>query len=597
MLHSIVSNVLHMLRPLAESSTRNLDARTILGYSTADELYQAAIEGNTDKLRALVGGGVSVDKRLTRNYTALMVAAKAGHTNTVRVLAEVLKADVNARGLSGETALMLAAAAGKTNTVRTLVRDLKANVNAKASKGEDALLMAAVCGHTDTMRALNAEGASVNTRDKKRMTPLFYKSVVSNSEMMHALLHAGADPNARDVRRRTPLFAAAAWGTPNTVRMLMERNAEVNAHDEILQTPLFEAAWTGNASVVPVLVREFSADPDRKNVHCETPFLFTATNNQAETMRELYSAIQLTVTPDELLSALQVAAEKGHTDIIRVLLDECGADVNARLKDGQTPLHMALVCRHWDTARALISEFHADVNARDANGKTPLWLAASAGQIEIMRELAGRGADANAPDIAGEAILQRPLLNGDVATVWTLLRECGAAPVVRWDTSPERSLAMASGTHRRLGRNAPTRNISPEVMEMLMSHLDTPSTPQKPLSKLASRAGHGRLASVLKWLESDAVMTEDETRARPARDYCPVCLAQKKPEELRALVPCGHPLCIGCCEHISSQPQTFKCPSCRQEVLLHVDPASWPEKKPLYARFCVSLEDRGNRPC
>jgi ankyrin repeat protein len=72
------------------------------------------------------------------------------------------------------------------------------------------------------------------------------------------------------------------------------------------------------------------------------------------------------------------------------LLIELGADVEARDKDGQTPLHVASQAGPLDIARMLI-EHGAEVSAQDKIGQTPLHLASQAGRLEIARMLIESG--------------------------------------------------------------------------------------------------------------------------------------------------------------------------------------------------------------
>jgi ankyrin repeat protein len=85
------------------------------------------------------------------------------------------------------------------------------------------------------------------------------------------------------------------------------------------------------------------------------------------------------------VTALHIAAEVGHTKIVKVLLD-AGAEVDARTSNDTTPLHQAAQEGHLDIVRELLIA-GADLDARDDNGTTPHDFALHCGHEESALEL------------------------------------------------------------------------------------------------------------------------------------------------------------------------------------------------------------------
>lgn len=124
-------------------------------------------------------------------------------------------------------------------------------------------------------------------------------------------------------------------------------------------------------------------------------------------------------------TALMVAAECAANQVARALVAR-GAKVDARDAWGHTALMKAAVstCEQisqlTDIANLLL-DHHADINARDKDGKTPLIRAADAGHIEIATLLVNRGADANVPDNTGRTALSAAAQQGSLDLVSLLL--------------------------------------------------------------------------------------------------------------------------------------------------------------------------------
>ncbi|KAL6059479.1 Lateral signaling target protein 2 [Balamuthia mandrillaris] len=92
---------------------------------------------------------------------------------------------------------------------------------------------------------------------------------------------------------------------------------------------------------------------------------------------------------------IHVAADKGHTDIIDLLLERLPSLLHKTSSKGDmTALHHAAACGHLHTVRRLL-ELGADPNAANRPGNTPLIMAASSGHEEVVSLLIEKGADVN----------------------------------------------------------------------------------------------------------------------------------------------------------------------------------------------------------
>jgi len=134
---------------------------------------------------------------------------------------------------------------------------------------------------------------------------------------------------------------------------------------------------------------------------------------------------------DELLSAVDV----GRIDRVRELL-AAGADVNARISDGATPLMHAAHDGNLALVRALL-DAGADVGATDSSGWTALTKAVynaslNRGFADVVQALIDAGGNVEAPIGYGIRPLMLAAGYGETAVVETLLA-AGADVLARND--------------------------------------------------------------------------------------------------------------------------------------------------------------------
>jgi ankyrin repeat protein len=279
--------------------------------------------------------------------------------------------------------------------VSALLEDESDLVFERSERGEtplhdacDAIYVNAV----DMVKLLLNAGAEVNAADENRRTPLFVASRWCNSDVVKLLLRAGANVNAADFDGETPLqhacannhdangdtvklllgagakvdggsaaprllFPVCGYGRGDLLRLLVEAGANVNAADSAGYTPLWVAAKNGNAGTVKMLLeaganvnpapgpfvgRPGKWEDDYYSDHCSTPLWVAAERGHAEVVKLLLEAGAIVdVVPNGTpVTPLWIASKNGHAHVVKLLL-EAGADVEARNRDGATPLWAA----------------------------------------------------------------------------------------------------------------------------------------------------------------------------------------------------------------------------------------------------------------
>ena len=116
---------------------------------------------------------------------------------------------------------------------------------------------------------------------------------------------------------------------------------------------------------------------------------------------------------------LHIAVVRGYREIASLLIER-GAEINAKDVRGLTPLHAA-AWRGYRGAVDLLIDKGADINARDKDAVTPLHTAALAGRKETVALLIEKGADVNAKNKNDLTPLHAAALAGDEETVAFLI--------------------------------------------------------------------------------------------------------------------------------------------------------------------------------
>lgn len=211
---------------------------------------------------------------------------------------------------------------------------------------------------------------------------------------MQRLLEQGERVDKPDAENgMTALMHAASQGQADTVRLLLEQGAYAQARDSRGNTALMHAITNGHPEtfrlILDALAKENIASINVVNFDGHTALALAAMHGRTDMVRALLDTkvanVWLGGSLDGGWEPLHRAAQGGHTEIVRLLLDN-GARANSAPRSKITALMLAAENGHTQTVQLLL-ERRADVNAASADGATAMSLAQSSGYAEVVQLL------------------------------------------------------------------------------------------------------------------------------------------------------------------------------------------------------------------
>lgn len=231
------------------------------------------------------------------------------------------------------------------------------------------------------------------------------------------LIARGADVNAL-FKCYTPLHCAAFGDSPETAMILLNNGARVQAltySPNNCQESALHCAVRANAIACVRLFTAEGADVGQVEHSGLSPIHLAADLGHPQCLKIMLEVKGINVnarTREKELTALHLAAEGGYVDCIEILLDR-KADANARNHRGQTALHLAARSQAFDCVEMLLRKGNADPNLGDLDQRTALHAAVgkAARSYDIIEILVTWGADVNAKDQYGYTPLHMAALN------------------------------------------------------------------------------------------------------------------------------------------------------------------------------------------
>ncbi|XP_073186113.1 uncharacterized protein [Lepidochelys kempii] len=393
-------------------------------------LHAAAKRGHAAVVKALLQRGAEVDARTKENYTALHIAAQHCKPLVVQTLLGFGARVQLKGGKAQETPLHIAACIHEGEKVAEMLLKSGADVNVEQENGETAMHIAARHGNLRMIKALIEEGGELTSQSKAGECPLHIAVQHSHLPVVEEILNylatekshaeASACVNQENKAGETPLHLAAAvkkdmvhfeGEETKIIAMLMEYNADISRTTRVsLETPLHYCARVGNADVLLEMLKHISTSQMQQSINKQakndwSPLLVAAERGHTAIVKILLQHhARVDVFDEHGKAALHLAAENGHDQIADVLLWH-KAFVNAKTKLGLTPLHLSAQNGYNHLVKLLVETHLASIDAMTLTKRTPLHLAALTGQLDVCTSLLSMSADVNATDMQGQTPL------------------------------------------------------------------------------------------------------------------------------------------------------------------------------------------------
>lgn len=229
-------------------------------------------------------------------------------------------------------------------------------------------------------RILKDSQDSISNADCYGRTALHEAAQAGWVDIVSILINAGADPSSMDNEKETPFEYAAKSGHGEVIKILKDcpgrggYDQQAFEEGQTLERMLYNAAEAGDFSVVEKLLN-FPVNPNAKKFG---------------------------------VSALAIAARRGHRSIVRSLLKKkASASHDDCLPSDSIPLHQAIRNSHVEIA-ALLLTLGANVDARDDLGRTALFETLHTPDLCDLRGatlLLKNGIDISLQDLKGNNVL------------------------------------------------------------------------------------------------------------------------------------------------------------------------------------------------
>ncbi|HEB41882.1 MAG TPA: hypothetical protein ENI08_02595, partial [Candidatus Dependentiae bacterium] len=432
-----------------------------------NQFFEAVKDHDIDLCRDYLEQGINVNATDEKGYAALHHAARKGYVDLMNLfftqrlhlstaqqyIERICPLVINIESKDGSRPLHEAARHAQRGAIAALVKN-KADIEVTNNAGDTPLLCATQKGHVTTVEQLIAAGAHkcarnkagesalyiasrdgcvplisllmscckekiINMRAKNGFTPLLIATKHAHEDAVSTLLDAGADASARlpDGKNIGHIVA-----DKKIAQFLVNRGISLDVGDKRGRRPLMDAVLCNDTEAASISL-SFNPEINACDNNGLTALSLAVEQGHCEMVSLLLkqSGIIVDALDKEKETPLMKASAHGHSVVVSLLLNH-GADRKKQDGQGNNALHKAAERGHLSIVRRLVDSQHIDLVAKENNeGNLPIHRAAQYGQEQVLNFLVEYGSPINKQNNRGFSPLHYAAQQGSETTVRKLL--------------------------------------------------------------------------------------------------------------------------------------------------------------------------------
>ncbi|KAK6186649.1 hypothetical protein SNE40_005935 [Patella caerulea] len=384
------------------------------------------------KVEVMISSGAKLNVKDGFGNSLLHVACEDGCVETVKLLLNTGRVDIESRNVFDTTPIFKAIRSDKQPVKKLdFLISSGAKLDVKDRNGNSLFHVACEYGCVETVDLLlNTGRVDIESKNSDDKTPIF-KAIGSDKqpvEKLGLLISSGAKLDVKDRRSDSLLHVACKYGRVETVEWLLNTGrVDIESKNNDDNTPILVAIRSGKQPLEKMRVlANCGANVDVKYGDGNSLLHEACGYCGVETVELLLNTgrVDIESKNNDCNTPILVAirSDKQPVEKMRVLAN-CGANVDVKYGDGNSLLHEACGYCGVESVELLLNTGRVDIESKNIDCNTPILVAIRSDKKPVakMRVLANCGANLNVKYGDGNSLLHVACGDGCVETVKLLL--------------------------------------------------------------------------------------------------------------------------------------------------------------------------------